>query len=157
MVDIRELTIKIAVDGSGAAMKLKSVEAALNKTQKAIKGTGKASTAAGKNFQKASKSMQTAAQRTEKKMRKLRASLGNIKESLRSLAQTARRTAAVMIGGAAAVTAVYSRFERAMIRTTAVAVGGEKGFSNAFRSMSKEAMKVANTTEHTAKQVGEGM
>ena len=157
MTDSREVSIKFTVETAGGVAKVKNMTAAIKKAGESVKKTGKASTAAGKKFGKASRSMQTAAQRTEKKMRKLRASLGNVKESLNSLAQTARRTAAVMIGGAAAVTAVYSRFERAMIRTTAVAVGGEKGFSNAFRSMSKEAMKVANTTEHTAKQVGEGM
>jgi len=157
MTDSREVSIKFNVETSGGVAKIKGLTVAIDQSQKKIKETGKASTASAKKFDKASKSMQSAAQRTEKKMRRLRASLGVIKESLRSLAQAARRTAAVMIGGAAAVTAVYARFERAMIRTTAVAVGGEKGFSNAFRSMSKEAMKVANTTEHTAKQVGEGM
>ena len=110
----------------------------------------------------AAKKKETAAvvSSTKKQMAALSAlsgRLSSVSQSLRTVSRVSLAMAAGLGGVAAAVSKVSKDFETSLTRAATVATGTGNAFESNFRKMSKEAVRLANLTEHTSSQVGEGM
>ena len=83
--------------------------------------------------------------------------LRGVSQALRSISRASFVTSAGLGVLAVAVGKVAKDFESSMTRAATVATGTATTFTSNFNKMSNEAIRLANVTQHTASQIGDGM
>ncbi|GAG46936.1 unnamed protein product, partial [marine sediment metagenome] len=106
---------------------------------------------------KAARVREAAIKKQSAAMSALSGNLRAASESMNKFANTSLLMGAAFTAAGVAIVKVSADFESALTRAATIATGTRNTFQKNFESMSASAIEVANTTEHTASQVADGM
>jgi len=153
MTVAREVTVKLNADVQKAVTDLTKAVDKITKLVAGLQKTSAATKKSSKEFSKGTKSMASSAKTLEKRLGSLRSNMTGLSESFRKISIGAVAAFGALAATASVIVKISADFELGMSKAAAVASGSSLAFGGAFKSMRKEAIKTANITIHTAKQV----
>jgi len=153
MTVAREVTVKLNADVQKAVTDLTKAVDKITKLVAGLQKTSAATKKSSKEFSKGTKSMASSAKTLEKRLGSLRSNMTGLSESFRKISIGAVAAFGALAATASVIVKISADFELGMSKAAAVASGSSLAFGGAFKSMRKEAIKTANTTIHTAKEV----
>lgn len=157
MTDVKVVSVKLNADVEKAVTDLTKAVEKITKLVKKMDKASKATKKTSKDFKTGVDQMSKSSDDLEKKLSGVSRKFTSLSESARKLSMSFGAAFSGIAAAGIAVTRVSSEFETGMVRAASVAAGSSLAFDDAFSSMSKQAIKTANTTVFSAKEVAGAM